>query len=199
MTKKPDLSRLFELQKLLLAFSQIERVVERKHKDAYTLENDTEHSYNLAMTAWFLAPYFPELDRDKLIRIALAHDIVELHAGDTYIYADKELIDSKPAREAAALKRLQEEWPDFTELTDTIHAYEERTSEEAKFIYALDKIMPIFVIYISDGYSWKQRGISVKQMHHVKKDKVAVSKDIKPYYDALQELLLKSPHLISKE
>lgn len=196
--KQPDLTRLLDLQKLLLKFSQIERVVDRRHKDGYVRESDTEHSYNLAMTAWFLAPYFPHLDKDELIRIGLVHDLVEVHAGDTYIYANKELLDSKPLREAAALKQLEQEWPDFTELTNTINSYENRTSEEAKFIYALDKIMPIFVIYISDGYSWKKNNITIEKMHTVKKDKVSLSAEIKPYYDALQELLLASPHLIQK-
>lgn len=196
--KKPDVSRLLELQQLLLVFSQIERVIDRRHKDAYMRESDTEHSYNLAMTAWFLAPYFPHLDKDTLIRLALAHDIVEVHAGDTFIYGDPALLASKSAREAAALERLKVEWPDFSDLTETIAAYEEKSSEEAKFVYALDKIMPIFAIYISDGYTWKNESITVDRLHEVKKDKVSLSKEIKPYYDALYELLLSSPTIIAK-
>jgi putative hydrolase of HD superfamily len=198
MSKQPDLNRIIELQKLLLSFSQIERIVDRRHKDGYVRESDTEHSYNLAMTAWFLAPYFPHLNKDKIITFALAHDIVEVHAGDTYAYADQELIDSKPAREAAALKQLENEWPDFPDLIQTMHAYETRESEEAKFIYALDKVMPIIVIYLAEGYTWKQEGLTLKRLHDVKKDKVAVSQDIKPYYDELYGLLTASPHLLPK-
>lgn len=198
MSKKPDVPRIFQLQELLLQFSQVERVVHRKHKDSFVRESDTEHSYNLAMTAWFLAPYFPHLDTNALIRFALAHDIVEVHAGDTYVFADKEILDSKSAREAAALKQLQEEWPDFPELTDTIHAYEQRSTEEAKFVYALDKIMPVFVIYMNEGHTWKLEGLTVERLHEAKKDKVLLSKDIKPYYDELYKLLLESPHMLPK-
>jgi putative hydrolase of HD superfamily len=198
MSKKPDIPRLFEFQQLLLEFSQIERVVHRKHRDSYIQESDTEHSYNLAMTAWFLAPYFSHLDKDELIRFALAHDIVEVHAGDTYVFADQELIDSKPVREAAALKQLQDEWPDFPELIGTIHAYEQKSTEEAKFVYALDKIMPVFVIYMNEGHTWKLEGLTVERLHAAKKDKVKLSKDIQAYYDKLYQLLLNSPHLIPK-
>lgn len=198
MSKKPDLHRILELQRLLLAFSQIERVIDREHKDGYVQETDTEHSYNMAMTAWFLSPYFPQLDKDSLIRLALVHDLVEVHAGDTYIYADAELLASKSAREAAALKRLKDEWPDFPEMLSDIQAYEEKSSEEAKFIYALDKIMPMMVIYLAGGRTWKREGITVERLHEAKKDKVALSKDIEPYYKALRKLLLDSPHLIPR-
>lgn len=193
--KQPDIHRLLELQKFLEQFSRIERVTHRMHKDAFVPENDTEHSYNLAMTAWFLAPHFPHLDRDLLIRIALAHDLVEIHAGDTYVYADAAVIATKHAREAAALEKLREDWSDFTELTDIIAAYEKRETDEAKFVYALDKIMPIMQIYISDGYTWKQEDITPERLDSVKREKVAISADVKPYYDELFDLLIKNRHL----
>ncbi len=190
---KPDLGRLIDLQRLLYAYRNVKRVV---HHPNHELENDTEHSYALAMTAWYLAPHFPALDRDKVIRYALAHDVVEVHAGDTYVFGDAASLASKHDREASALQRLQTEWPDFTQLTDAIMAYEARIDEEARFIYALDKIMPVMAIYIADGHTWKQEGLTVERLHAVKVDKVALSPEIAPYYDDLHQLLLESPHLI---
>lgn len=196
--KKPTIQRLLTFQKLLAQFSQVERMIHRKHKSAFMYENDTEHSYNLAMTAWFLAPHFPDLDRDLLIRFALAHDLVEVHAGDTYIYGTAEELASKASREAAALKQFQRDWPELSEITQLIEAYESRVSPEAKFIYALDKIMPILMIYIHDGYTWKQKDITAKMLYDAKINKVSLSPEIKPYFDELHKLLLKSPHLIKK-
>src|SRR5487761_1693983 len=111
--KKPDIHRLIEFQSLLHQFQAIERVTHVPGK--FEPENDTEHSYNLALSAWFLAQYFPHLDRDKIIRYALVHDLVEIHAGDTYIYADQATIDTKKEREHAALLQLEKDWPDFPE------------------------------------------------------------------------------------
>lgn len=200
MTDTPDIHRLLEFQKLLLEFSKVERVTHRRHTNSsFIPENDTEHSYNLALTAWFLTEYFPHLDRDKAIRFALIHDLVEIHAGDTFIYGDEAHIATKKAREEAALKQLRKDWPDFPELSEQITEYETHASEEAKFVYALDKIMPIMLIYLNDGYTWKQEGITVARLHKAKKDKVTVSKEIKPYYDQLYELLTKSPHLLPLE
>lgn len=193
---RPDAHRLIELQKLLLAFSHVERRLKRKHHDNFVRENDTEHSYNLAMTAWFLAKYFPELNDALLVKIALVHDLVEIHAGDTYVYADQTLLDTKPAREKEALEKLKHDWEDFPEMISHIEDYELRSSPEAKFIYALDKLMPVMLIYINDGLTWKEEGITVKMLHDVKKAKVALSPEIQPYYDQLRDILLDSPHLI---
>jgi putative hydrolase of HD superfamily len=81
--KKPDIHRLIAFEELLLRFRTIERMIPLPFSSQEN-ENDAEHSYALAMTAWFLAPHFPHLDRDEVIRMALAHDLVELYAGDTF-------------------------------------------------------------------------------------------------------------------
>ena len=193
---KADIHRLIELQRLLVSFSQVERMTHRLQAGEYIRENDTEHSYNLAMTAWYLAAWFPELDKDTLIKYALVHDLVEVHAGDTYIYGSKEEIASKEKREADALVRIESDWNDFTDMTDTIRTYEERRDDESKFVYALDKIMPIMMIYVHDGYTWKKNGITVDMLYNAKLDKVSQSPEILPYFEQLHELLLSRPDLI---
>src|SRR3546814_779410 len=96
---RPDIHRLIAFQKLLVSFSDVRRasyLPDGRH------ENDVEHSYFLAMAVWFLAPHFPKLNADKMLRLALAHDLVEVHSGDTFVYGDQEHIDTKPERERAA-------------------------------------------------------------------------------------------------
>lgn len=192
MSDKPDIHRVLEFQKLLVQFQHISRVTHIP--DSWEAENDTEHSYNLAMTAWFLAPHFPQLDRDKLIRYALVHDLVEVHAGDTYIYADEATLATKHAREQAALKQLEQDWADFPNLTATIRTYEQRDDEESKFVYALDKIMPIMLIFLGEGYTWQREGITPEQLHEAKRRKVALSPEIYPYYEQLHDLLQQHRH-----
>lgn len=193
---KPDINRLIRLQQLLLQFSQVERRNHRSHNDTIIQENDTEHSYNLAMTAWYLARWFPKLDRDKVIRYALAHDMVEVHAGDTFTYGTPEELASKAQREANALVKLSEDWGDFDDLIATIESYESRTDSEAKFVYALDKIMPIMLIYLHDGYSWKVDDVTAKMLYDAKIDKIKQSPEITPYFEELNELLLANPQII---
>jgi 5'-deoxynucleotidase YfbR-like HD superfamily hydrolase len=199
MKQRPDIRRLISFQRLLLQFQAVERVTHVAKGEAFRAENDTEHSYNLAMAAWFLSAYFPHLDQDKLIRYALAHDLVEIHAGDTYIYADQAQLNTKADREAKALRQLEADWPDFRDMTATIHAYESKTDEESKFVYALDKIMPILVIFISEGYTWQKEGITPERLDSVKRHKVRLSPEIAPYYDELYELLQKHRHYFTDD
>lgn len=181
------LQRLIDLQRFLHDFQAIERVVDVPGREAP--ENDVEHSYNLAMAAWFLVGSFPELDRDKVIRYALIHDIVEVHAGDTYALADAEELAAKPLREAAALKKIKSDWQDFDELGDTMHAYELKSDNEAKFVYALDKLMPVIVMMIAEGKTWKDRGVTFEEVRESKVAKVAKSPHIVPYFEELMDLL----------
>lgn len=193
---KADIHRLIELQMLLASFSQVERRADRQHKGDYVPENDTEHSYNLAMTAWYLSKWFPELNKDLILRYALAHDLVEVHAGDTFIYGSEEELSSKHQRESEALEKLKVDWADFEDMNKTIDDYEKRSDKESKFVYALDKIMPIMLIYIHDGYSWKRDKVTAEMLYKAKVDKVGLSPEVFPYFEQLHELLTSRPDLI---
>ena len=49
-------------------------------------ENSAEHSWHSAMTLWVLKRYIPweDVDYDKVIRMLLIHDIVEIDAGGCF-------------------------------------------------------------------------------------------------------------------
>ena len=195
MPKKPDIQRLIEMQKLLLEFRAIKRMIYLPGK-LDQQENDTEHSYDLTMAAWFLASHFPELDRDKVIRLALAHDLVEIHTGDTFAYGDAEHIASKKEREAASAAKLAKEWSDFPDLNTAITEYETGETNEAKFVYALDKIMPALMNILGDGYAWHNHNITLEDFRAEKEHKVSVSPEILPYYQQLYDLLRSHPELM---
>ena len=92
--------------------------------------------------------------------------------------------------------KLRKEWMDFPELHDLIEDYETKRTPESRFVYALDKIMPIMLIYIHQGYTWKKHGITLARLHNAKKDKVALSPEVQSYYEQLYTLLQSSPEII---
>src|SRR4051794_16602057 len=103
--QKPDIHRLLQFQHVLLQFQAIQRKVHIPPSLEDT-ENDVEHSYGIAMVGWYLSQYFPKLNRDKILRMGLAHDLVEIHAGDTFSYGDQATLDGKAERERLAYERL---------------------------------------------------------------------------------------------
>lgn len=183
-----DIQRTIELVRLLNKFRQIERVLRVPGEDRW--ENDTEHSFNLALMAWYLvsAQKLP-FDTEKVIRYALVHDLVEVHAGDTYFYADEKLKATKKEREEKAAAILREDFGDFPELHEAIASYEARVDEESKFVYALDKIQPTIQIYLDGGRTWKEKGIRLQDMIAGKTPKVEGSPEVKKMFEELVEIL----------
>lgn len=185
------LQKLLSFAKILNEFQKVERVIRVQGSDRW--ENDVEHSYDLAMLAWYiLATTETTLNHDKVIRYALIHDFLEVYAGDTYNFStDASHVASKHDREAAAVVKLRETLSEFTELHEVIDAYEKRNDAESRFVYALDKIDPAIQTYLDNGRVWKEKNITIEMIYENKKDKVALSPEIKTYFDELMALLRK--------
>ena len=117
-------------------------------------ENDAEHSWALALLACALAPQInPKLDIGKVAQFAIVHDVVEVYSGDVSAMDSQAANSSeRKIREAAALERIQSDFSYMPWIAETIKEYESFSSEEACFVYALDKFMPVAydsLIYIA--------------------------------------------------
>ena len=139
-----SLQNILQFMQFLIKFQHIERIAYVQGFDRG--ENDAEHSYQLAMLARFVVTDNTlDLDIHKVLMYALVHDLVEVHAGDTFAFTkDETLRASKKEREGAALEQIKKDFPQFTSLTDAIQNYEDKIDPESKFVYALDKIIPDF-------------------------------------------------------
>lgn len=119
-------------------------------------ENSAEHSWHLAMMAMVLSEYAgPEVNISRVIKMVLLHDIVEIDAGDTFIY-DLAHAESKSEREQLAAQRIYGLLPaDLAkELQDLWHEFEDRKTPDAKFAACLDRIQPILHNYYTEGGTW---------------------------------------------
>lgn len=183
------LTDLLSFARMLNDFRRIERVVRSNGEDRW--ENDVEHSYHLAMLAWYIVSTEKlDLNPAKVLRYGLIHDLVEVYAGDTYLYsADQAHVASKQSREKEAGERLAKEFPDFTELHEAIGVYEERGDAESRFIYALDKLQPMINIYLDNGRTWIEKKVKFAMIDEAKADKIKLSPEVKVYYDSLMNLI----------
>lgn len=180
----PSIQRLAELQQFIADFARVERVPHLA--DTGRRENDVEHSYGLVLTCWFLAPKIaPELNLEKIFKYALAHDTVEIHAGDTFVFADQAELDSKQAREEAAIVQLRHDWPDFTEMIDAAEGYMQKIDEEARFVKAVDKILPVLMVNLGEKADYWNRHKITLEMEKLNKLSIRVSDIVAPYYEKL--------------
>ena len=188
-----SINDMIQFSRLILQFQDIIRVVDLPR--GTNRENDVEHSYHLAMMAWYLNSVGGlGYDVDKVIRYALVHDLAEAYAGDVHAF-DVEARRGKVQREAAAMSRIEHEFPFGRDITDAVHEYELQITAEAHFVYALDKLMPILMIYLEGGQTWRSEGLRLQQIHDNKLDKVALSEPVSDLYLQLKALLDDQPQL----
>ena len=133
------------------------------HADRH--ENSAEHSWHLAIAALLLSEYANQpVDTSRVIRMALVHDLVEIDAGDTFIYDTAGNLE-KAAKEEKAAERIFGLLP-----SDQRDAWqglwkelEQLETVEAKFANALDRLLPVLHNYFTNGRSWKEHGITQQQ------------------------------------
>lgn len=130
-------------------------------------ENDAEHSFYVAISSMILEDYADnDIDKNKVIRMLLVHDLVEIDADDTFAYDtfayDTLGYKTKYEREQKAADRI------FSILSgkkavfyrNLYDEFEEAKTEESKFANLIDRILPIFLNYYNNGGTWKEAGIS---------------------------------------
>lgn len=188
MKVRKSLDNLLNFVRLTHLFQKVTRVVLVNGEERF--ENDSEHTFQLAMVAWYLVDHQPlNLNREKVIMLSLAHDLVEAYCGDTYTFADQSVLDGKKEKEERAARLLKENFPEFFSLHNLIREYEERETAESRFVYALDKLLPVFNIYLDNGRTWQKEGISLEQLLANKTTKISLSPELVPYYEELVFLL----------
>lgn len=186
------LNNLLDFVKFTHEFREVIRVARSPGNERY--ENDTEHSYQLAMIAWYIIETNKlDYDRELILMYALAHDLVEVYAGDTYTFdKNTSYIDTKKKREKEALKKIKSRFPKFKSLVKIIEKYEHRKDDESKFVYAIDKLIPPIQIYMEKGKLWHEKGVTFDQLLKNKGDKIAISPEINCYWKELQDILKKN-------
>ena len=137
--------------------------------DGTRRENTAEHSWHVAMMALVLADAADEpVDPTRVARLLLVHDIVEIDAGDTFVY-DASGQTTKAVRERAAAERLFGLLPDGQrdELRGCWFEFEDGTTAEARFGRALDRLQPLLLNHASAGQAWREHGITADQVRAV--------------------------------
>jgi putative hydrolase of HD superfamily len=130
-------------------------------------ENDAEHSWHLALMALVLVDHanFP-VDLLKVIKMLLIHDIVEIDAGDTFIY-DTQKDHTNTVEERVAAKRIFGLLPDEQagELIAIWEEFEENQTNEAKFARAMDRLEPLLQNTSNKGGTWAEFDVRYEQVY----------------------------------
>lgn len=116
-------------------------------------ESVAEHSWRLAMMAYFVRDEFPRADMDKVIRMCLFHDMGEAFTGDIPAFLKSEAHEREESRVLADWVASLPE-PYRGELRELFAEMEALQTEEARIYKALDKMEALIQHDEADIATW---------------------------------------------
>jgi len=129
-------------------------------------ENDAEHSWHLALYAMVLKEYCAEeTDIERVIKIVLIHDLVEVYAGDTFAYdAAAHLDKEKREKEAAAKLFGMLDADQRDEINALREEFEQGKTPEARFALVCDRLQPLIHNFLTEGHTWQEGRVQAHQV-----------------------------------
>jgi putative hydrolase of HD superfamily len=133
-------------------------------------ENSGEHSWHLALYALVLADQAaPDVDINRVIRMLLIHDLVEIDVGDVPIHSANGQAHASAetmAAEARAAERIFGILPKG--LSGDLHAlweeFEAAQTPDALFAKSLDRVQPVMANLMSGGGTWVTYDVTYDQL-----------------------------------
>ena len=139
------------LQRQLAFLNEIEQLksVHRRNRtlDGGRFENSAEHSWHVALMALMLLEHADEpssINPLRVVRMLLIHDLVEIYAGDTWLY-DAEASQTKGEREAEGAQRLFALLPEdqASDWRSLWQEFESEHSADARYARAIAGLQPL--------------------------------------------------------
>jgi len=133
-------------------------------------ENSGEHSWHLALYALVLADQAaPGVDINRVIKMLLVHDLVEIDVGDMPIHSANGAAHGSAdtqAAEARAADRIFGLLPN--DLRDDLRAiwdeFEAAETADARFAKSLDRVQPVMANLQSGGGTWVTYNVTAEQL-----------------------------------
>ena len=161
------MSRLEQQLAFLLELDKAKSVFRQSYvTDGSRKENDAEHMWHLAMFVLVLAEHAGEpIDVTKVLKMVLIHDIVEIDAGDAFVY-DEVARSTKDELELAAAERLYGLLPpdQGAELRGLWEEFEAKVTPEARFAGAVDRLQPLLLNVTTKGRSWQEHAVTADRV-----------------------------------
>jgi 5'-deoxynucleotidase YfbR-like HD superfamily hydrolase len=135
--------------------------------DPLRRENSAEHSWHLAVMVLALGEYAPPgTDLARVSAMLLMHDLVEIDAGDLFVFAGPAQQEAQETAEKAAADRIFALLPgeQAVVLRGLWDEFEERRTAEARFARALDRLQPMLANVAAQGGTWREHGITAPQV-----------------------------------
>ncbi|MGB4826534.1 MAG: HD domain-containing protein [Paracoccaceae bacterium] len=138
--------------------------------DGSRRENSGEHSWHLALYAMVLSDHTPpDVSIDRVIRMLILHDLVEIDVGDVPIHSANGTahasMETVAAEQQAADRIFGLLPPDLATLFRALwDEFEAAQSPDALFAKSLDRVQPVMANLQSGGGTWTEYNVTFDQL-----------------------------------
>lgn len=179
-----DAERFEKQLKFILEIDKEKEIFRQTHiSGGKRRENDAEHAWHMALMVWLLSEYSnKEIDICRTMLMVLAHDLVEVYAGDTYAY-DKERAVTQKERETKAAEKLFGILPadQGEKLRALWEEFEQYETAEARFAHTMDNFQPMLLNDSNGGGDWIEHGVKRTQVEKRNEKTASGSEEIWEY------------------
>jgi len=167
------MEKLLKQIDFLIEIDKLKTILRRNYiSDGSKRENDAEHSWYFSIAALIFAEYSNyKIDIQKVIKMAIIHDIVEVYAGDTFVYDDDAKKNQKEREKIASekifgilpedqKKQLLELWNDF----------EDGITNESKYAKSIDRFVAELLNLKSNGKTWFENNLEYSKVYAMNKE-----------------------------
>ncbi len=182
--RKSRIKKLLRFLKEIDKAKYIERIIHIAGRRE--METDAEHSWYVAMFVMLFEKDLPKLNIERVLKIVLIHDLVEIYAGDTFSF-DKVAKKSQKLREVKAAKKLFRRLPKDLEkeFWQLFKEYEELKTKEALVAKSFDRVQPMMQHILNKGETIRKFGIKKSDIEDYVKGNVSHDETIMAIYNIL--------------
>ena len=147
--------KVTELLKILHTVEKLKDTTRHSYTSGGRHESVAEHTFRMALMAYFVKDEFPEANMDKVIKMCLIHDLGEIFTGDIPAF-------DKTAEDESAEARLLSNWvqglpaPYAEEMSALFAEMDARQTLEARLYKALDGLEAVIQHNEADIATWTE-------------------------------------------
>lgn len=182
------LTSQFEFIKHAQSLKNIERAVQAGGERN---ENSAEHSWSVALLLWTLEHDFEDefgtkLDSERMMKMALMHDLVEIETGDVSVWDGKKRTQTE-RNEGEIFVTLTEKLPHSfqSELSDLWTELQKGKTMESRLVHGVDRLSGAIQRLVT-GQGWVNEGHGESDLDDIQLEKISCSRVLTDIYTMIK-------------
>lgn len=178
---------LFDIYDFIKRLQQLKTVIRANLATEDRRENSAEHSWTVAMMAWFLSSEFQKefeenIDINKVMKMALMHDIIEIEVADISVWDKQERLKAEK-KEKEVFRSVIEILPSSLkhELEALWNEFEDGNTLESKIVRGVDRLSAALQRLVTKQ-GWVNENHTEEDLDNIQLSKIGFSNVLKSMY-----------------